>query len=66
MTIKKMDREAFDWQTIKITRLKSAIDGTWDIFNLIEQFKLNDEELDTLIFQNDLLMKALKERRMKK
>ncbi len=62
----KMDRDAFDWQCIKIMRLKSAIDATWDVFNLIDQFKLTDEEFDILIFQNELLSKSLKEKRNKK
>lgn len=61
-----MSREEFDHKTIKIMRLKSAIDGIWDVFNLLDQFKLTDEELDVLIFQNELLNKSLKEKRNKK
>ncbi len=61
-----MNREQFDWQCVKIMRIKSAIDGLWDVFNLIESFKLTDEELDTIIFQTDLLAKTLKEEKRKK
>jgi hypothetical protein len=65
-----VNRDEFDNECLKHSRISTAINGSWEVLNVVETFELDNAELDMFLFQSELILKELKkikkERKKKK